>query len=196
MKKNNKLNKKKTIIEKYNSSAQFYDERYKAIQEKKYQVTLNNLSLSGKTVLDLGCGSGMLFEYILYLKSNQNDGKCKFVGIDISWNMLQQFKTKMLKMSENANVMIILSDIENLPFRNNVYDVAISLTSFQNLPNMVKGISEAIRVCLKKGVTIFSVLRKKLDKKSFVNFLKPFTQDIKLIDHQDLEDIIIRGKLR
>jgi ubiquinone/menaquinone biosynthesis C-methylase UbiE len=196
MKKNNKLNKKKTIIEKYNSSAQFYDERYKAIQEKKYRVTLNNLSLSGKSVLDLGCGSGMLFEYLMLLKPNQNDDKCKFVGIDISWNMLQQFKAKTLTMRENANVMIILSDIENLPFRNNVYDIAISLTSFQNLPNMFKGISEAIRVCLKKGEFIFSVLRKKLDKKAFVNFLKPFTQDIKKIDHQDLEDIIFRGKLR
>ncbi|MHA1914031.1 MAG: class I SAM-dependent methyltransferase [Promethearchaeota archaeon] len=191
-KKYSKWNKKEAIIDKYNSSAHFYDKRYKAIQENKYRTALNDIPLRGKTVIDLGCGSGMLFEYIQHLKSNKIS--CNLVGVDISWNMLLQFKKKLLKIGKNANIMLILSDIENLPFRNNVYDISLSLTSFQNLPNVNKGILEANRVCLKKGEFIFSILKKKLDVKALVDFLKLYTEDIKVIDHQDLEDIIFRGK--
>ncbi|MFX1590929.1 MAG: hypothetical protein ACFFC1_22570, partial [Promethearchaeota archaeon] len=58
--------KKKEIISKYNSTATFYDKRYRKIQEEKYRIILSDFLLEkNKIVLDAGCGSGLLFEFIV-----------------------------------------------------------------------------------------------------------------------------------
>lgn len=190
-----KLNKKKKIINSYNSSAHFYDKRYKSIQREKYQVVLNNCDLNRKKILDVGTGSGLLLDNILNYKSNQVLLDCIYVAVDISWNMLLNFKQKSLKVTEKMNPMLILSDIENLPLRNNIFDLIFSLTSFQNLPNINKGIKESFRVSLSKADFKFSILRKKLDLKNLLGLLKPITEDLEVIDNKQLEDVVIKGKI-
>jgi len=186
-------NKKKRIINKYNSSAHFYDRRYEQIQSEKYKLVLNNQYLNGKMILDVGCGTGLLFEYISNLKKDENRVKYKYVAIDISWNMLLEFKSKIINYKPKNNLELILGDIENLPFRENVFHTIFSLTSFQNLPNINRGIEESYRVCINYGDFNFSILSKKLNLDALLNLLKPLSKEIKTINKDELEDVIIQG---
>ena len=185
--------KKKRIIDEYNASVYYYDKRYSQIQLEKYNLILKNYHLNGKITLDTGCGTGLLFEYISKLKKDEKRVKYKYVAIDISWNMLLEFKSKIINYKSKNNLELILGDIENLPFRENVFHLIFSLTSFQNLPNINRGIEESYRVCINYGDFNFSILSKKLNLDALLNLLKPLSSDIKTINKDELEDIIIQG---
>jgi ubiquinone/menaquinone biosynthesis C-methylase UbiE len=187
--------KKKKIIEKYNFSSKLYDKRYKALQQEKYSVALNRYEIRGKTFLDLGCGTGLLVEHIFDSKSNQLNGKYHYIGVDISWNMLVSLKSKVIRGKSNSNIMFILSDIENLPFRDNTFKLILSFTSFQNLPNIEDGILDSLRVSAHNCDFKFSILRKKLDLKALVRLLNPIVKNIEIIDQENLEDVVIQGKI-
>lgn len=186
-------NKKKKIIENYNLSASFYEKRYKEIQEKKYNKVLNNYQLKEKKVLDVGCGTGLLIEFILNSGIYNGNLKCNFVAIDISWNMLLEFKSKLFRLKDKTNISLMLSDIENLPFRDNIFNLIFSFTSFQNLPGTYEGIQELFRVALINSDLKFSILKKKLDLDALIDFLKPNVKDLEIISEEFLEDIIIQG---
>ncbi|MFX1343928.1 MAG: class I SAM-dependent methyltransferase [Promethearchaeota archaeon] len=189
------LSKKKKIIENYNLTAKFYDKRYKKIQEKKYSIVLSNYQLKEKRVLDVGCGTGLLIEFILNSEIFDTASRFYFVAMDISWNMLLEFKLKLLRCKDNVNISLILSDIEHLPFRNNIFNVIFSFTSFQNLPGTHKGIQELIRVASIISDLKFSILKKKLKLDTFLDFLKPNVKELEILNEEFLEDIIIQGKI-
>jgi ubiquinone/menaquinone biosynthesis C-methylase UbiE len=187
------LNKKKEIIDNYDASADFYDKRYRAIQGEKYNIVLNNYDLNEKTILDIGCGTGLLIEHIFNSKDYLRVFKCNYIEVDISWNMLLQFKLKLCKLKNKTKILLILADIENLPFRDNSFNLVFSLTSFQNLPNILNGIQESLRVGSNKSDFKFSILRKKLDLNPLLELLTPFVEDLQVINKDYIEDIIIQG---
>jgi len=61
---NEESDKKKIIIEKYNRTSSFYDDRYRKIQNEKFTLQLNNAEFKHKTLFDAGCGTGLLIEFI------------------------------------------------------------------------------------------------------------------------------------
>jgi len=187
------FNKKKEIINKYDLSADIYDKRYRAIQEEKYHIVLDNCILKEKRVLDLGCGTGLLIEYILKSKDYHHILKSKYIAVDISLKMMIKFKNKLLKLGKKPNVLFVLSDMENLPFRKNSFNLIISLTSFQNLPNILNGVRESLRVSTNECDFKFSILRKKLELDKVINLLKPYVKDFKVVNKENIEDVIITG---
>jgi len=189
-------NKKKGIIEKYNSSSDFYDIRYKAIQEEKYEIILKTYVANGNIILDMGCGTGLFFEYITKSIKKQGERKGNYVALDISWNMLLRFKSKVINYNHKKYALnLILSDIEHLPFRENIFNSIFSLTSFQNLPNIKIGIAESFRVSKNNADYKFSILKKKIELEMLLKILKPNIKEIEVIKKENLEDIIIQGKV-
>ncbi len=186
-------NKKKRIIEKYNSTAYFYDKRYATIQEMKYEIVLKDYNLNGKIILDMGCGTGLLFEYLINSLIYHRIIRYIYIGIDISWSMLLEFKSKVSQIGL-SNPVLILADIENLPFRDKTFNSIFSLTSFQNLPYIKEGIRESFRVCQKNGEIKLSILKKKLDLTTLINLLKSKIKNSEIINIENLEDYIIIGK--
>jgi ubiquinone/menaquinone biosynthesis C-methylase UbiE len=187
-----KRDKKKKIIERYNNSSQFYDKRYNLIQREKFEFSLRRFDYSEKYVLDAGCGTGLIYEFI---SLNEKKVRNRFISIDISINMLKKLKNKQQFLKNNLSISPILSDIENIPIRNDIFDVIISFTSFQNLDDVKKGFLELVRVS-KIGTEInVSILKKDKRIDSLMSFIKPFFYDIYKSTNENLEDVFIKGKL-
>jgi len=91
------------------------------------------------TGIDLGCGTGFLCEFL-----PDKD----IIGIDISKKMIQIYKEK--------NEKAIVGDIENLPFKEGVFDFALSNFSL-HWTDFRKSIFEVHRVLKKDGTFIFNI---------------------------------------
>lgn len=191
---NKDLDKKKNIIEKYNSTSSFYDNRYSKIQKEKYKILFRNCNLNYKTILDAGCGTGLLIEYVYDLNIDNIKKKVKYIGIDISWKMLMNFCNKS-KKKDNEEINLILGDVENLPLRPDRFNLIFSITSLQNLPVIKKGLGELIRVGKKDSLLKLSILRKQLQIDDLVAYLKTHTMDLKTEFLENIEDVIIQGIL-
>lgn len=187
--------KKKNIIEKYNSSFEHYDDRYRIIQLKKYKFAFKGANFQSKLVLDAGCGTGLLYTHLSKHLSKLKYSRTNFICLDISLNMLKKIKIKEEFKKEKANLSLILSDLENLPFREKFFDLIVSVTSLQNLPDIFQGVSELIRIS-KRGTEFYlSILKKDTRLKKVISKFKPYFNDFMMINNEELEDSIIQGKL-
>jgi len=192
---NRNFDKKRKIINEYNSSSFYYDKRYYQIQKEKFKIILKKPNFESKRILDAGCGTGLLLEHMLSL-FNQNDKiNYSYVGIDISFNMLHEFYFKIKNLNNKRDINLVLSDIEYLPFRENFFNLIYSITSFQNLSNIKLGFENLLRVSASRAKLNLSILKKKFDLEEFLTFIKPSLQDLEIIAKGEIEDIIIQGKI-
>ncbi|KYK33191.1 MAG: arsenite S-adenosylmethyltransferase [Thermoplasmatales archaeon SG8-52-3] len=108
-------------------------------------VAISNIK-EGDIVLDLGSGAG--FDAFIASKKVGNTGKV--VGIDFTDEMIK--KSKELADKYNyQNVEFRKGDIDNLPFKNEYFDVIISNCVINLAPNKLKVFKEAYRVLKKDG---------------------------------------------
>ncbi len=190
--------KKKEIIDKYNSTSHFYDERYRDIQKMKYDLISKHFTLLNKIILDAGCGTGLLFSFIVekYIENISKYSNYHYVGIDISIKMLKKFKDKINDnhMLFKGNIDLILADLDFLPFRNQSFNSFFSVTSFQNLPNINNGVLESIKTLKTNAILLISILKKKIEIKEFELFIENYVDELEIIDNVSIEDFIILGK--
>ena len=187
-----KSNKKKKIIRRYNDSSHFYDERYSLIQGEKFEFALNRYNYNEKCILDAGCGTGLLYEFI---SLRSNGIQKRFVSIDISVEMLKKLKKKQKSLQKTIKISPILSDIESIPIRNDIFDAVFSFTSFQNLEDVKRGFLEIIRVSKSNAEIKVSILKKDQRINSLLTFIKPYFYDLYESTVKNLEDIFIEGKV-
>ncbi len=122
-----------------------YDELYWEEQKVKHDIIKANLNIKNNDLLlDVGCGTGYPFD-------------CEAVGIDPSMELLQQNQQSNDKDDYNT-INKILAKAENIPFKDNVFDKVISVTSMHNFDDFEKGILEIKRVGKKDFA--FSILKK------------------------------------
>ena len=97
-----------------------------------------------KYVLVVGCGNGISACNILNIYG------CTIVGIDISERMVVLSRRRAENEAISERVEFMVTDVQDLPFRDNMFDAVISesVTSFSGYKQ--KAISEYVRV-LKKG---------------------------------------------
>ena len=187
--------KKATIIRAYNSTSHFYDQRYLTIQFDKYRFLLKNFKFNNKIILDAGCGTGLLYEYIMNSMNQELVDNMIYIAIDISQNMLKAFKLKMnlSKQNKKHNINLILADLENMPIRSDIFHGIFSLTSLQNLPNLKDGIVELYRASKNNAELRISILKKELKFEELSTFLKSMIKDLNIIDRESIEDMIFQG---
>ena len=112
---------KKETIDSYNEHAEFFSNKFKSLMDLKMRYEFKRFIelLPGKDILDLGCGSGDHSVYFI-------QRRLKVISIDLSKEMISLCKQKGL----NASVM----DIEDLKFKNNIFDGIWSVTSLLHVP--------------------------------------------------------------
>lgn len=154
----------------YDGIAKGYSELYHEEQKRKIEL-IKNYFENGLT-LDLGCGDGVLNQYL----SN-------IVSVDLSF--------ELLKLNKNKNK--VNSSAINLPFKNNTFKSVISITMIQDIENVEKVINEIYRVLKEEGILILTFL--KFSKK--VHMIKDIVYakfDIKKEMEEEKDLIVIARK--
>jgi ubiquinone/menaquinone biosynthesis C-methylase UbiE len=124
-----------------------YDKRYREIQRRKYEAVLANIPRTNK-ILDIGCGTGMLLSLL--------GGRAELViGIDFSPEMLQKARRRA------TGAPLVLADADHLPFIDGSFDVVVSITLLQNMPNPAATLREFARVLKSNGTAIITSLKYK-----------------------------------
>jgi malonyl-CoA O-methyltransferase len=131
----------------YGETAWIYDQRYEEIQRGKYSLIFPILPHVDR-ILDLGCGSG------LFLGALAKRGRL-IVGVDSSPEMLEIAKRRPTRAA------LLLADADHLPFADQSFDVVVSVTLLQNMPNPEITVREAARVMKLGGIMALTVLKRK-----------------------------------
>lgn len=139
-------------FEAYQLWAKTYDNRQgNALLYAEHRIIyplLERLSLSGKSVLDAGCGTGRYIEELRLFKPSS------IAGIDFAPKMIER---GMNKFRNDASISFQVASMNSLPFRDQSFDFVISTLALDHLQNLQDGVSELSRVLRRQGSMIISV---------------------------------------
>lgn len=136
-------NKHNGIKEKYNRIARWYD-IFELMMEilffSRWRRQLFN-QIKAKEFLEIGVGTGKNLRYYPV--------DAKVTAIDFSENMLKFAKRRADKMRGHINLMHM--DIQEVPFKSNSFANVLATFAFCSVPDPVKGLNEAKRICAPNG---------------------------------------------
>jgi len=169
---------KRIVMQRYDLTAEMYDERYSYEQKAKYRAALENLDVAGDAVLDVGCGSGLLF--------TEAATKAKLVvGVDVSHKLLLKAKEQAKPL---GNVSVLQADADHLPFRECIFGFVFAFTILQNMPEPPETLVEFKRVAKLGGCTVVTGLKKAFPLSSFTNVLAGSGLHlVSFVDRKDLK---------
>ncbi len=153
---------KRTTMQRYNLTAKMYEMRYAEEQAVKYHAALRNLNMTGSRALDVGCGTGLLFNYVA------TEAQI-VVGIDISCNLLHKAKRSARKF---RNVHLVQADADHLPFTSHYFDVVFVFTVLQNMPKPEATLNEIKRNAKSDASIVVTGLKKVFSKEAFQKLLQ------------------------
>jgi ubiquinone/menaquinone biosynthesis C-methylase UbiE len=174
--------KKRRLMRRYDQSARAYDNQYRQEQEAKITAATDNMAATSESViLDVGCGTGLLFSHVV--KKAQ-----LIVGTDISRALLTGAKKKA---KTHRNVMLVQSDFDNLPFRDEDFDFIFAVTVVQNAPSPQVTLNEVRRISKSNAKIIVTGLKKSFTEKEFTHTLEEANLRVESIrSDEDLKDYI------
>ena len=172
---------KRRLMRRYDQSSKVYDTQYQEEQDAKIRAAINNVTVTPESViLDVGCGTGLLLEHVV-------ENAQLVVGTDISRGLLSETKEKA-KAYQNA--VLVQSDADNLPLRNETFDLVFAMTLMQNVPIPRVTLNEIRRVSKSDAKIIVTGLKKSFTEKGFIHTLKQAdlrieysSADVSLKDH-------------
>lgn len=138
------------------SRTQFENENI-GLPMEKYTINMfkkitefNTEKISGKLVLDIGCGSGKFTDVA-------NSLGAKMVAIDYS-SAIDVCKKNL----NNNNILFVQGDALNLPFNDDIFDYSFSIGVLHHTPDPYIGVKEAFRVLKKKMLSMHFLFIKKI----------------------------------
>ncbi len=153
--------KKRRVMRRYDLTADIYDMRYGEEQKAKYEAALKNLSVKDDLILDIGCGTGLLFNYV--------SAKARTVcGIDFSRKTLLQAKKRV---DSFPNVHLALADADHLPLRKGAFTLVFAFTLAQNVPNPVATLREARNIANGSARVVVTGLKRVFTNEAFKKFI-------------------------
>ncbi len=112
------------------------------IRWRRFAVDKLDLS-GGESIIDVASGTGDFSIEASRFKPNL------LVGVDVSLNMLKLFRRKALA-KKIKNLKLLCAEAENLPFKDETFDVCLVAFGVRNFADLEVGLSEIYRI-LKRG---------------------------------------------
>ncbi len=127
---------KETKDFRFDKRASSYDEGFEGkLSSKFYKLLLRKIDIKqGESILDVGCGTGMVLSKI--------DESCSVegYGIDIEENMIKEANRRCPKMN------IFISSCSQTPFENNKFDIITTCMAYHHFADKNGFAKEASRV--------------------------------------------------
>lgn len=175
--------RKRELKRRYDLTAYMYDRRYREIQREKYEIVLTNVTRVDR-ILDLGCGTGMLLGPL-------GERARLVVGVDMSAKMLRVAKKRATGAS------LVLADADHLPFADSSFDIVVSVTLLQNMPNPGKTVRELARVLRSNGKAIITSLKHKHSPEQLTAWATAANlEPLKVGEISGSEDVVCVARLR
>jgi malonyl-CoA O-methyltransferase len=168
---------KRKVMQRYDLTAEMYEERYREEQKAKYKAALENVNVANSAVLDAGCGSGLFFSHIAAQANIM-------VGVDTSRKLLHKAKQQA---STLRNVFVLQADADHLPFQNGFFDAVFAFTVLQNMPNPSETLNELKRVAKIGGRLVVTGLKKAFSLNTFAAILE--STGLRLVSFINDEDV-------
>jgi ubiquinone/menaquinone biosynthesis C-methylase UbiE len=160
----------------YDQSAKVYDKQYYEEQAAKINAALAGFTLEKEsTILDAGCGTGVLFSYV----ANKS---ILVVGIDISALIVKLAKKRV---NTYANVALIRADADYMPFPDATVDTVFALTLLQNTPRQLLTLEEMKRVTKQNSIIVVTGLKKAFSRREFTSLLREAGLEIKAFNFDE-----------
>ncbi|MGD2200837.1 MAG: methyltransferase domain-containing protein [Candidatus Bathyarchaeota archaeon] len=168
------------VVEDYNlMGGRIYDLRYSEEQQEKYDIIQRHMGTRPTgSVLDLGCGTGLLLQRL----------DPPTVGLDISEALLTTARER-LKDKPASN--LVRGDAETLPFRDSTFHLSYAVTLLQNTPDPIQVLKEIRRVSTEESRVAITALKKSFTRTHFESVLAQSNFDNhSLIEEKDTRDWI------
>ena len=132
---------------------------------KRWKKNILDLAkkIKPKNVLDIATGTA---DIAINLGTIPN---CKVVGIDISEQMLNVGREKIIKKKLGETVSLETGDAENLNFKDNYFDLVTIGFGVRNFQDLEKGLKESFRVLNIEGTLI--ILETSVPENIIIKFL-------------------------
>lgn len=155
--------KKHRAMRHYDRTAASYDTQYAEEQGAKIEAALSSIALKkNDLVLDMGCGTGLLFSHIA-------DKTKLIVGMDISAKLLEQASRRA---KQSTNITLVQADADHTPFKGKTFHNVFAITLLQNMPNPTSTLREIERIAKPEGITVLTTLKKKFTQKAITDLLR------------------------
>lgn len=110
------------------------------LQRRTHEVirTIETYSPTRTSILDIGTADGLMLSEV---KREFPEARC--IGLE--------YAESLIATNEDETIEIVCADAQNLPFKNECFDIAIATAVIEHVPNPNKMIEETYRVLIGGG---------------------------------------------
>lgn len=134
------------------------------------------------SVLDVGCGTGMLSERLLGAFPS-----CRLTGVDLSPAMVERARVRLAGRAEVRE-----ADAERLPFHDGAFDLVVCNDSFHHYPDPDRAAFQMWRVLRKGGALVLGDVWQPAPARAVMNAWMPFSHegDVRIYSEAELRAIL------
>lgn len=134
------------------------------------------------SVLDVGCGTGMLSERLLGAFPS-----CRLAGVDLSPAMVERARARLAGRAEVRE-----ADAERLPFHDGAFDLVVCNDSFHHYPDPDRAAFQMWRVLRKGGALVLGDVWQPAPARAVMNAWMPFSHegDVRIYSETELRAIL------